>query len=131
MTVKSTTIDEYLTTLPDDQRTALQDLRDIIRAVAPKAEECISYQIPAFRLDGRLLVGIGATQNHCALYLMSSSTLEACKEELRDYQTGKGTIRFQPDHPIPTSLVRTLIKARIRENSTQKSVRKKDAKRQR
>ena len=128
--VKPTTIDEYLATLNNDTRTALQDLRDIIRAVVPQAEECISYQLPAFRLDGKLLVGFGATQNHCALYLMSSSTLETYKEELRDYQTSKGAIRSQPDHPIPTSLVRKLIKARIRENAAQQSVRKKNTKRQ-
>jgi uncharacterized protein YdhG (YjbR/CyaY superfamily) len=110
------TIDEYLAALSDDKRAALEKLRKTIRAAAPKAEECISYQIPAYRQDG-MLVGFGATGNHCAFYLMSSSIVEAHKEELKDYDTSKGTIRFQPDKPLPVGLVRKLVKARIAENA--------------
>ena len=110
------TIDEYLAALSDDKRAALEKLRKTIRAAAPKAEECISYQIPAYRQDG-MLVGFGATGNHCAFYLMSSSIVEAHKEELNDYDTSKGTIRFQPDKPLPVGLVRKLVKARIAENA--------------
>jgi len=113
---KPRTIDEYLAALGDDQRTALEKLRKIIRAAAPKAEECISYQLPAFRLNGRMLVAFGATANHCAFYLMSSSTVEAHKDELKDYDISKGTIRFQGDKPLPVALVRKLVKARIAEN---------------
>ena len=109
------TIDEYLASLSEDKRTALEKLRRIIRAAAPKAEECISYQLPAFRLNG-MLVGFAATANHCAFYLMSSSTVEAHKDELKDYDTSKGTIRFQADNPLPAALVRKLVKARIAEN---------------
>jgi len=112
----ASTIDEYLAALSDDKRAALEKLRKTIRAAAPKAEECISYQIPAYRQDG-MLVGFGATGNHCAFYLMSSSTVEAHKEELKDYDTSKGTIRFQPDKPLPVGLVRKLVKARIAENA--------------
>ena len=64
------TFDEYLSALSDDQRAALEKLRKTIRAAAPKAEECISYQICAFRHNG-MLVGFGATANHCAFYLMT------------------------------------------------------------
>ena len=110
------TIDEYLAALSNDKRAALEKLRKTIRAAAPKAEECISYQIPAYRQDG-MLVGFGATGNHCAFYLMSSSIVEAHKEELKDYDTSKGTIRFQPDKPLPVGLVRKLVKARIAENA--------------
>ena len=110
------TIDEYLAALSDDKRAALEKLRKTIKAAAPKAEECISYQIPAYRQDG-MLVGFGATGNHCAFYLMSSSIVEAHKEELKDYDTSKGTIRFQPDKPLPVGLVRKLVKARIAENA--------------
>jgi len=110
------TIDEYLAALSDEKRAALEKLRKTIRAAAPKAEECISYQIPAYRQDG-MLVGFGATGNHCAFYLMSSSIVEAHKEELKDYDTSKGTIRFQPDKPLPVGLVRKLVKARIAENA--------------
>ena len=116
MARKPQTIDGYLAALSDDNRAALQNLRKIVRAAAPKAEECISYQLPAFRLDGRVLVAFGATANHCAFYLMSSSTVEAHKDELKDYDTSKGTIRFQADNPLPAALVRKLVKARIVEN---------------
>ena len=112
---KPRTIDEYLAALSDDQRAALQKLRKTIRAAAPKAEECISYQLAAFRQNG-MLVAFGATANHCAFYLMSSSTVEAHKDELKDYDTSKGTIRFQADKPLPVALVRKLVKARIAEN---------------
>jgi uncharacterized protein YdhG (YjbR/CyaY superfamily) len=83
--------------LRDDQRAALEKLRKTIRAAAPQAEECISYELAAFRHDGRPLVAIGATANHCAFYLMSSSTVAAHQDELQDYDTSQGTIRFPAD----------------------------------
>ena len=116
MAGKPKTIDEYLTALSADKRAALEKLRKTIRTAAPKAEECISYGLAAFRLDGKPLVAFGATANHCAFYLMSSSTVEAHKDELKDYDTSKGTIRFQADKPLPVALVRKLVKARIAEN---------------
>jgi uncharacterized protein YdhG (YjbR/CyaY superfamily) len=119
MPSKPTTIDEYLAALPDGQRAALENLRKIIEAAAPGAEECISYQLPAFRLNG-MLVGFGATANHCAFYLMSSSTVDAHKDDLKGYDTSKGTIRFQADKPLPAPLVRKLVKARIAENAAKK-----------
>ena len=115
MAAKPKTIDEYLAALSEDKRAALEKLRKTIRAAAPKAEECISYQLAAFRQNG-MLVAFGATANHCAFYLMSSSTVEAHKDELKDYDTSKGTIRFQADKPLPVALVRKLVKARIAEN---------------
>ena len=117
MAGKPQTHEEYLAALSDDKRAALEKLRKTIREAAPGAEECISYQLPAFRLDGRMLVGFGATAKHCAFYLMSSSTVEAHKEELKDYDTSKGTIRFRADEPLPTALVRKLVMARIAENA--------------
>jgi uncharacterized protein YdhG (YjbR/CyaY superfamily) len=119
MAAKPTTIDQYLAALSDDKRAALEKLRKIIRAAAPKAEECISYQLAAFRQDG-MLVAFGATANHCAFYLMSSSTLEAHKDEIKDYDISKGTIRFQPDKPLPVALVRKLVKARLAENAARR-----------
>jgi len=115
MPPKPKNIDEYLAALSDDKRAALQKLRKTIRAAAPKAEECISYRLAAFRQNG-MLVAFGATGNHCAFYLMSSSTVAAYKKELEGYDTSKGTIRFQPDKPLPAALVRKLVKARIAEN---------------
>jgi uncharacterized protein YdhG (YjbR/CyaY superfamily) len=113
---KPKTSDEYLAALRDDKRAALEKLRKTIRAAAPKAEECISYQLPAFRLNGRMLVALGATAKHCAFYLMSSSTVETYQDELKEYDTSKGTIRFPADNPLPAALVRKLVKARIAEN---------------
>jgi uncharacterized protein YdhG (YjbR/CyaY superfamily) len=113
---KVKTIDEYLAALSDDQRAALDKLRKTIRAAAPGAEECISYGLPAFRLNG-VLVAFGARANHCAFYPMSASTVAAYKDELTGYETSTGTIRFQPDNPLPAALVRRMVKARIAENA--------------
>jgi uncharacterized protein YdhG (YjbR/CyaY superfamily) len=107
---------DYLAALPDDKRAALESLRKTIRAVAPNAEECISYRLPTFRLNGKMLVAIGAAANHCAFYPMSGSVVEAFKDDLKGYKTSKGTIRFQTDKPLPAALVRKLVKARIKEN---------------
>jgi uncharacterized protein YdhG (YjbR/CyaY superfamily) len=114
-TRKPTTIDEYLAPLSDDVRAALERLRSLIRAAAPKAEECISYGIPAFRQNG-MLVGFGATKSHCAFYLMSATTVNAHAADLEGYDTSKGTIRFSPADPLPAALVRKLVKARLAEN---------------
>jgi len=108
---KPQTIDDYLATVSPDKRAALNKLRRTIRAAFPRAEECISYQMPAFRLDGRVVAWFGAGANHCAFY--PGGVVDAFKTELIDYETSRGTIRFQPDHPLPAALVRKLIKARI------------------
>ena len=110
---KPKTPDDYLAVVSDDKRAALETLRRTIKAAAPEAEECISYGLPAFRLNGKLLVAYGAAANHCAFY--PGSTLKAFKTELKDYDTGKGTIRFPADRPLPSALVRKLVKARIAE----------------
>ena len=112
---KITTVDGYLANISDDKRAALQKLRKTIQAVAPKAEECISYGLPAFRLNGRMLVWFGAAAHHCAFY--PGAVLQEYKDDLKDYETSKGTIRFSPDDPLPATLVRTLVKARVAENA--------------
>jgi uncharacterized protein YdhG (YjbR/CyaY superfamily) len=108
---KPKTFAAYLASLSPEKRAALEKLRRDIRSAAPQAEECISYGIPAFRLDGKFLVGLGAAARHCAFYL--GSTLQDFQEALKDYDTSKGTIRFQPNQPLPAALVRKLVKARI------------------
>jgi uncharacterized protein YdhG (YjbR/CyaY superfamily) len=107
----ATTIDEYLATQSADKRAALEKLRKAIRAAAPKAEECISYGVPAFRLNGKFLLAFGAAARHCAFY--PGSIVQDFKKELRGYETSKGTIRFQANKPLPSALVRKLVKARI------------------
>ncbi len=114
---KPETIDEYLASVKADHRDALQKVREAIHAVAPNAEECINYGIPAFRLNGRSLVFFGAWANHCAFYPGSSATLKKIRNELRNFQTSKGTLRFSPDKPVPVALVKKVLKARITENN--------------
>lgn len=112
------TIDGYLAAVSSDKRAALERLRRTIRAAVPRAEECISYQLPAFRLDGSVLVWFGAGAKHCAFY--PGAVVSDLKGELADYETSKGTVRFSPDHPLPAPLVRKLLKARIAQNAAQK-----------
>jgi uncharacterized protein YdhG (YjbR/CyaY superfamily) len=110
--VSAKTIDEYLAPLSNEKRTALEKLRKAIASAAPRAEECISYRIPAFRLGGRLLVAFGAAAKHCAFY-PGALPVKAHEDELKAYDTSKGTIRFRPDSPLPATLVRKLVKTRI------------------
>jgi len=130
MSGKPQTIDEYLALLRDEKRAALEKLRRDIKSAAPKAEECISYQLPAFRLEGRILVAFGAWANHCAFY-PGAYPIKAHKDELKAYDTFKGTIRFPADRPLPATLVRKLVKARIAEKAAQQAVAADGAKRRR
>jgi uncharacterized protein YdhG (YjbR/CyaY superfamily) len=113
---KPRTVNEYLARLSPDKRAALQKLRKAIQAAAPGAEECISYQIPAFRLDGRVLVWFGAAANHCSFY-PGARPIKVLRDDLETYHTSKGTVRFPADHPLPATLVRKLVRARIAERS--------------
>lgn len=106
-------VDAYLASVPSDMRAALQQLRTVISAVAPRAEEGFSYGLPAFRLDGRPLVCFAAATNHCSFYPMSPAVIRAHAAELKGYKTSKGTIQFQAEKPLPAALVRKLVKARI------------------
>jgi uncharacterized protein YdhG (YjbR/CyaY superfamily) len=108
------TIDEYLDSVDPEKRAALEKLRREIQAAAPEAEECISYQIPGFRLQGKLLVSFGAAAKHCSFY-PGAHPVEAHQDELQAYSTSKGTIRYQADRPLPAALVRKLVRARIAE----------------
>jgi uncharacterized protein YdhG (YjbR/CyaY superfamily) len=112
---KPKTIDDYLDAPSPNKRAALAKLRKTIRAAAPEAEECISYSIPAFRQNG-MLVGFGASANHCSFFPFNSTTVVAYKAGLKSYETTKGTIHFQPEKPLPAALVRKLVKARLAEN---------------
>ena len=111
---KFETISAYLASLDKPKRTALQKLRKDIRAAAPGAVECISYGIPAFRLDGKMIVAFGASAKHCSFY-PGAHPVKAHAKELAKYSTSKGTIRFSPDEPLSTALVRRLVRARVGE----------------
>lgn len=110
------TIDEYLARAKPEQRAALQKLRKTIHAVAPNVEEGISYGLAGFKLNGRALVYFGAWANHCAFYPGSSTLAKKFQDQLKGFETSKGTIRFTPDKPLSARLVKKLVKARIAEN---------------
>ena len=115
MATKPRTIDEYLAGVDDESRGALQKVRRAIHAAAPKAEECISYGMPAFRLNGKLIAGFRAAANHCSFHPMSGTTVQSLAKELAGYDTSPGTIRFSARDALPATLVRKLVKARIGE----------------
>ena len=108
-------IDEYLAAVPVDKRRALAKLRTQIRAAAPAATEGISYGLPTFRLDGRYLLSIGAAAAHCSIYGVSDKDATGARlPELEDFESsGRGTIRFRPEKPLPVALVNKLVKARV------------------
>lgn len=124
----SRNIDEYLSRIDADKRAALQKLRRAIHAAAPGAEECISYQVPAFRLNGRMLVAFGAAAKHCSFY-PGAYPIRAHRDDLKAYDLSKGTIRFPADAPLPAALVKKLVKARITEDSAKRPAAKSGKKR--
>jgi uncharacterized protein YdhG (YjbR/CyaY superfamily) len=115
-----TTIDQYLANVKLDQRAALEKLRKTIKVAAPDAEECINYGVAAFKVNGKVIAGFGASAKHCSYYPMSGHTVAAFKDDLKGFETSKGAIQFQPEKPLPAALVKKLIKARIADTDTTK-----------
>src|SRR5712691_12443976 len=112
-------VDEYLAGVPEPARSTLNKMRAAIRsAVPPEATETISYGIPAFKNKG-MLVWFAAFSNHCSLF-PGSSVIEAFKNELKGFSTSKGTIHFPTNKPLPTALVKSLVKARVAQNERKK-----------
>lgn len=117
-------VDGYLAMLPEGTRKTLEKLRTAIKAAAPEASESISYGVPVFKLNG-MLVGFAGFQDHCSFFVMSPTVMRAHKEALKAYDTAKGTVRFPFDRPLPTMLVKRLVKARIAENQKRRNQRRK------
>jgi uncharacterized protein YdhG (YjbR/CyaY superfamily) len=114
-------VDEYLGRVPEPARSTLNQVRRTIRSVVPaQATEAISYGIPMFKYQG-LLVGFAAFSKHCSLFPTSMAVMKAFKNELKSYQTSKGTIRFPVDKPLPAALVKKLVKARLAEKERKQS----------
>jgi uncharacterized protein YdhG (YjbR/CyaY superfamily) len=109
------TIDEYLLTLDDRKRTALQELRQTILGIIPNAEECISYGMPAFRLEGKVIAGFAAFTNHLSYLPHSGSVFSELSEELAGYKSTPGSLHFPIDRPLPKALVKKLIATRLKE----------------
>lgn len=115
-------VDGYLAAVQPELRKALQDLRRTIRAAAPKAEEIISYRMPAFRYQGNL-VYYAAFRDHGSLFIGSVVTQRKFATELKPFAAGKGTVHFTPEHPLPAALVTRIVKARVAENEARMRVR--------
>ena len=115
-------VDAYLAALGPDQRAALQALRELIRAAAPEAQECISYKMPVFKLNG-MLVGFAAHARHCALYAWNGTAIAEFAGDLAGFEISKGTIRFTPEKPLPPALVRRLVEAKIAKNAERRRTR--------
>jgi uncharacterized protein YdhG (YjbR/CyaY superfamily) len=113
-----TTVDNYLAALPGDRRAPMELLRATIKAAVPEAVEVISYKMPAFRSHGgQFLVSYDAFKAHCSLFPASDAVVQACGDELTPYLSGKGTIRFPADQPIPVALVTKILQVRWVENA--------------
>jgi len=112
---KPRTIDEYLAPIRGEQRAALDQLRAQLRALLPKAEECISYGLPAYRLDGKVVAGFAATKKGCSYYPFSGRTLATLADELEGHTMTAGALHFTPATPLKRALIRKLVKTRIAE----------------
>ena len=114
-------VDEYLAGVPAESRTALEQLRRTIRSIAPEALETISYEIPTFKLNGRMLVSFAAFSEHCSFF-PGAGPVEVHKDELKSFPTSKGTIRFTPYRPLSAALVKKLVKTRIKLDKARKKL---------
>jgi uncharacterized protein YdhG (YjbR/CyaY superfamily) len=108
-------IDEYIASFPEDVQERLQRMRETIRKAAPGATEAMSYGVPAFKLNGNLVL-FAAFKKHIGLY-PEPSAIQAFKEELSDYETARGTIKFPLEKPIPYGLVGRIVEFRVKEKS--------------
>lgn len=121
----SDAVEQYLAAVPEPARTTLEKVRATIRAAAPKsATEGISYGIPMFKYEG-VLIGYAAFEDHCSLFLATGSMVAQFAEELKGYSTSKGTIRFPSNKPMPATLIKKLVKARVEQNEAKAAAKKK------
>jgi uncharacterized protein YdhG (YjbR/CyaY superfamily) len=122
ISTKPKNIDEYIIGFPEEIQKILKEIRSTIKKAAPEAEEKISYGMPAFMLNG-ILVYFAAFKNHIGFYALPSGN-EAFKKEISAYKTGKGSIRFPLDKPLPLDLITKIVKFRIKENSEKAAAKK-------
>jgi uncharacterized protein YdhG (YjbR/CyaY superfamily) len=120
-TVKPKTVDEYFAAVPEPARGTLDKVRAAVRAAIPgDCSEVISYGIPTFKYQGQSVVAIAAFAKHCSFFPMGSSVIAQFKDELKGYQTSKGTIQFPLDQALTAALVKKMVKARIAQNAARK-----------
>jgi uncharacterized protein YdhG (YjbR/CyaY superfamily) len=109
----NTTVDEYLVGVPEPHRTTLMQLREVLRELLPQAEEGISYNMPAFIVNGKPVAGYAYFKEHCSYFPHSGSVLPELADELAGYNWSKGTLQFPPDQPLPKDLVRRLVEVML------------------
>jgi uncharacterized protein YdhG (YjbR/CyaY superfamily) len=113
-------MDAYLARVPEPARTTLNIVRGMIRSIVPSdTTEGISYGIPAFKYKGGL-VAFAAFKNHCSFFPMGASVLDAFKKDLKDFRVSKGTLHFPLDKPLPASLLKKIVRARIAQNESKR-----------
>jgi uncharacterized protein YdhG (YjbR/CyaY superfamily) len=112
---KHANVDEYMATLPEERRAAMEQLRQTIRAAAPDATEAIAYNMPAFRLGGQFFLSYEAFKRHYSLFPWTDAMVDELGDALKPYAVGKGTLRFPADEPIPVDLVTRIVAIRLRE----------------
>jgi uncharacterized protein YdhG (YjbR/CyaY superfamily) len=115
-------IDEYIAEFPPETQRVLEELRTLIKALAPGATETISYAIPTFDLNGKHLVHFAGYERHVGLY-PAPSGLDAFKEDLKPYKSGKGSVQFPLSQPLPTELIRRIVAFRVEETAGKASKR--------
>jgi uncharacterized protein YdhG (YjbR/CyaY superfamily) len=108
-------IDDYLASIAEPKRTTLQKLRQTIRDILPDAEEVISYGMPAFRQNGKVIAGFAAFKNHLAYLPHSGSLFNELRDDLAGYTSTEGSLHFPIDKPLPKALVKKLIAARLKQ----------------
>ena len=108
-------VDRYLASLDQPKRGTLEALRRTILDILPEAEECISYGLPAFRVQGKVIAGFAAFKNHLSYLPHSGSVFSEFERELAQYKTSKGALQFPIDTPLPKALVKRLIAVRKRQ----------------
>jgi uncharacterized protein YdhG (YjbR/CyaY superfamily) len=113
--VSAADIDEYLREVDEPKRRTLQALRETILELVPEAEEGISYRVPAFRVNGRVVAGFAAFKEHLSYLPFSGSVLGQLEDELRQYSMTKSALHFPVDRPLPKALVKKLIALRMDE----------------
>jgi len=116
-------VGDYIASFPKPVQAALEQLRQWIRKLAPEAQEQMSYKIACYKHQG-MLVGFGATENHCSFYACHATILGSYKEELKGFKASGGTIHFSPKKPIPFALIKKLVLQRIKQNEDLATVKK-------
>jgi uncharacterized protein YdhG (YjbR/CyaY superfamily) len=106
-------VDAYLAAVPEPQQTTLRSLRDMLKELLPNGEECMSYGVPAIKVNGKTIAGYAAAKNHCSYFPHSGQVIEDLSEVLTAYEYSKGTLRFPVNKPLSKALVKKLIRARF------------------